>query len=64
MKPVPWIGRRRDLPGLAGKAIEIRSGHLGVQIQPDVRLAVARILADSGARGGFLKKPPDDPPYA
>jgi len=31
-----------------GKAIEIRSSHLAVQIRPDVLLAVAHVLAESG----------------
>lgn len=29
----------------AGEAIEVRSGHLGVQVKPEVLLAVARVLA-------------------
>ena len=31
-----------------GRAIEIRSSHLGVQIRPDVLLAIARVLAGRG----------------
>lgn len=39
----------RDADPCAGtRAIEVRSSHLGVQIKPEVLLAVARVLAGNG----------------
>jgi hypothetical protein len=36
----------------AGRSVEVRSGHLGVQLKPEVLVAVARALSeDVGSRG-------------